>query len=174
MCETEAGTEANAEDEDEDLDVVGGVDEGGLSGYESEGFTLSEILRRKRLGKNVSERVIDTAHLPQCELSNLHRITLAFSLLEFICWLVIGFYFGLVLLRAHSSLKMTSRGCCVLVYNRSGEPVVHCDECELLRTDVSGSEFEVGAPTSEEEAERKKSQMKRASKCPLTAVLESW
>ena len=78
VCETEAGT--NAEDEEEDVDVVGGVDEGGLSGYESEGFTLSEILRRKRLGKNVSERVIDTAHLPQCEFSNLHRLPLAFSL----------------------------------------------------------------------------------------------
>ena len=47
VCETEAGTETDAEDEDEDVDVVGGVDEVGLSGYESEGFTLSEILRRK-------------------------------------------------------------------------------------------------------------------------------
>ena len=80
VCETEAGTQADAEDEDEDVDVVGGVDEVGLSGYESEGFTLSEILRRNRLGKNVSERVIDTARLPQCEFSNLHRLPLAFSL----------------------------------------------------------------------------------------------
>ena len=52
--------------------------------------------------------------------------------------------------------------------------MVHCNEPELPRTDLSGSEFEVGAPTSEEEAERKKSQMKRAPKSPLTAVLESW
>ena len=80
VCGAEAGVEADAEDEDEDVDVVGGVDEGGLSGYESEGFTLSEILRRKRLGENVSERVIDTAHLPQCEFSNLNRLPLAFSL----------------------------------------------------------------------------------------------
>ena len=72
MCETEPGTEVDAEDEDEDVDVVGGVDEVGLSGYDSEGFTLSEILRRKRLEKNVSEGVVDTAHLPQCEFSNLH------------------------------------------------------------------------------------------------------
>ena len=77
VCETEAGTEADAEDEDEDVDVVGGVDEVGLSGYESEGFTLSEILRRKRLGKKVSEGVIDAAHLPQCEFSNLHRLPLS-------------------------------------------------------------------------------------------------
>ena len=62
-----------------------------------------------------------------------------------------------------------------LVYNRSGEPAVHGDEPELPRTDVSGSEFEVGAPTSaEEEAERKKSQTERAPKSPLSAVLESW
>ena len=77
MCETEAGTEADAEDEDEDVDVVGGVDEVELSGNESEGFTLSEILRRKRLEKSVSEGVIDIAQLPQCEFSNLHRLPLA-------------------------------------------------------------------------------------------------
>ena len=77
VCETEAGTEADAEDEDEDGDVVGGVDEVGVSGYLSGGFTLSEILRRKRLGKKVSEGVIDAAHLPQCEFSNLHQLSLA-------------------------------------------------------------------------------------------------
>ena len=63
VCETEAGTEADVEDEDEDVDVVGGVDEVRVSGYESEGFTLSEILRRKRLEKRMSEGVVDTAHL---------------------------------------------------------------------------------------------------------------
>ena len=77
VCETEAGTEADVEDEDEDIDIVGGVDEVGASGYESEGFRLSEILRRKRLEKKVSGGVIDTAHLPQCEFSNLHRLPLA-------------------------------------------------------------------------------------------------
>ena len=52
--------------------------------------------------------------------------------------------------------------------------MVQANEPELPRTDVSGSEFEVGSPTSEEEAERKKSLTERASKSPLTAVLESW
>ena len=52
--------------------------------------------------------------------------------------------------------------------------MVPCGEPELPRADVSGSEFEVGAPTSEEEVEKKKSQVKRAPKSPLTAVLESW
>ena len=64
VCETEVGTEADVEDEDEDVDVVSGVDEVGVSGFDSEGFTLSEILRRKRLEKNASEGVVDTAHLP--------------------------------------------------------------------------------------------------------------
>ena len=32
VCETEAGTEADVEDEDEDVDVVGGMDEVGVSG----------------------------------------------------------------------------------------------------------------------------------------------
>ena len=77
VCETEAGTEADVEDEDEDVDVVGGVAEVGVSGYESEGFTLSEILRRKRLEKKVSEGVVDTAHLSQWEFSNLHQLPLA-------------------------------------------------------------------------------------------------
>ena len=67
--------------EDEDIDVVGGLDEVGISGYESEGFTLSEILRRKRLSKkNVSEGVVDTNHLPQCEFLILHYLRLALLL----------------------------------------------------------------------------------------------
>ena len=77
VCETVVGTEADVEGEDEDVDVVGGVDEVGVSGYESEGLTLSEILRRKRREKNVSKGVFDTAHLPQCEFSNLYRLPLA-------------------------------------------------------------------------------------------------
>ena len=79
VCETEAGTEAGVQDKDEDVDVVGALDEIGVSGYESEGFTLSEILRRKRLEKKVSEGVVDTAHLPQYEFSNLHQLPLAFA-----------------------------------------------------------------------------------------------
>ena len=98
VCATEAGTEDDSEDEDEDLDVVGGVDEVGVSGYESEGFTLSEILRRKRLEKKVSEGVVDTAHLPQCEFSNIHYLPLAL-LLEFFCWPVMK-SIGLVMLPA--------------------------------------------------------------------------
>ena len=92
VCETEAGKDADVEDEDEDVDVVGGVDEVGVSGYESEGFTLSEILRRKRLAnKNVSEGVVDNAFLAKCEISNLYHLSLAF-LLDFLCWPVIEFY----------------------------------------------------------------------------------
>ena len=91
VCETEAGTESDVADEDEDVDFVGGVDQVGVSGYESEGFTLSEIHRRKRLEKKVSEGVVDTAHLPQCEFSNFHQLELAL-LIEFLCWPVNEFY----------------------------------------------------------------------------------
>ena len=52
--------------------------------------------------------------------------------------------------------------------------MVRPDKPGLPRTDVSGSEFEVDAPTSEEEVIKKKSQTKRVSKSPLTAVLEIW
>ena len=92
LCETEAGTEANVEDEYEEVDVVVGVDVVGVSGYESEAFTLSEILRRKRLAKkNAFGGVVNTTHLPQCEFSNLQHLPLTF-LLKFLCWRVIEFY----------------------------------------------------------------------------------
>ena len=52
--------------------------------------------------------------------------------------------------------------------------MVDSKEPGLPRTDVSASEFEVGALTSEEEIERKKSRTKRAPTSGLTAVLESW
>ena len=99
VCETEVGTEVDVEDEDEDVDVVGGVDAVGVSGYESEGLTLSEILRRKRLQKNVSEGVFDTAHLLQCEFPNLHKLPLAL-LLDFRCWPVNEFYLASYAARA--------------------------------------------------------------------------
>ena len=102
VCEAEAGTEADVEDEDEDVDVVGGVDKVASTrtvtllvastGYESEVFTLSEILRRKRLDKKkVSDGVVDTTHLPQCEFSNLQHLPITF-LLEFLCWSGTEFY----------------------------------------------------------------------------------
>ena len=43
VYETEAGTDGDVEDED--VDVVGGIDEAGVPGYESAGFALSEIFR---------------------------------------------------------------------------------------------------------------------------------
>ena len=101
VCETEAGTEADVADKDENVDVVGGVDRVGVSGYESEGFTLSEILRRKRLEKKVSEGVVDTTHLPQCECSNLHLLLLAL-LLELLCRPVIEFYWASYAARAET------------------------------------------------------------------------
>ena len=52
--------------------------------------------------------------------------------------------------------------------------MIQANEPGLPRTDMAGSEFEVGAPTSEEEGERKKSRMRRAAKRLLTAVLEIW
>ena len=51
--------------------------------------------------------------------------------------------------------------------------MVHSNEPGLPRIDVSGSEFRVGAVTSKEKAEKKKSCSKRALKSPRTLVLES-
>ena len=99
VTDTEAGTELDVEDEDEDVDVVGGVDKVGVSGYESERFTLSEILRRKRLAKKiVAEGVVDTAQLSQCEVSHLHHLPLP-MLLEIFAGQSLNFI-RLVVLRA--------------------------------------------------------------------------
>ena len=68
VCETKAGTEVDVEDED--VDVVGGVADVGVSRYESEGFTLSEILCRRRLSIRT---VAHASHLPQCKFSNLQK-----------------------------------------------------------------------------------------------------
>ena len=66
VSETETGTEVKVKDED--IHVVSGNADVGVSGYESEGFTPSKFLRRKRLSKGrKSEGVVDTSHLPQCE-----------------------------------------------------------------------------------------------------------
>ena len=71
-------------------------------------------------------------------------------------------------------MNVTSWSCCVLVCNHSEDPVVLSIEPGLPRTDMFSCEFEVGAPTSEEEAAKMKSRSKRAPKNLLTAVLESW
>ena len=88
VCETEAGTEADADD----VDVVGGMDEVGVSGYKSEVFTLSKILRRKTLSyRRVSEDVADTSHGPHCEFSNFQQLPSIF-LFESLCWPVNQFH----------------------------------------------------------------------------------
>ena len=90
------------EDEDEDVDVVGSVDEVGVSGYESDGFTLSEVLRRKKVAKkNVSEGVFETAHLPQCEFSNFQPLLIPF-LIELLCWPVTEFFLASCAARAET------------------------------------------------------------------------
>ena len=81
-------------------------------------------------------------------------------------------------------MKITSWGCCVLVYDSPRETLVHPIEPNFPWTDASGSEVGVVAPTSEEELEnnikkkRKKKKLKRkterAVKTPLTVVLENW
>ena len=75
VCETEAGTKADVEDEDDD--IVGGVPYVGVSGYESGRFTLSEIFHRKGFAReNLFEGVVDTSQLPQCEFSNFLSLPL--------------------------------------------------------------------------------------------------
>ena len=87
VSETEPGMEVDVEDEDGYINAC--VADVGVSGYECEGFTLSEILRRKRLSKrSASEGVADIFLLPQREFANLQNLPLCL-LLENPCWPVI-------------------------------------------------------------------------------------
>ena len=61
----------------------------------------------------------------------------------------------------------------VLVYDASEEPVVRPNELPISGTDLSGSEFEVAAPTFEEEFEKTRKKTCTV-KSPLTAVAENW
>ena len=71
----------NADIEGEDVDVVCGAPALAISGFESQGFIFSEIVRRKRLdGQTLSEVVVDTARPPQYEFSNLQNLPLTFHL----------------------------------------------------------------------------------------------
>ena len=57
------------------------VEDLAISGFESEGFTFSEIFHGKRLERQtLSEGVFDTARLPQCEFSNLQHLRLTFHI----------------------------------------------------------------------------------------------
>ena len=74
----DAGREADIEGED--VDVVCGAPALAISGFGSQGFTFSEIVRLKGLeGQTLSEAVVDTARPPQCEFSNLQKIPLPVS-----------------------------------------------------------------------------------------------
>ena len=73
VCETEAGTEADVEDEDEDVDVVGGVDEVGVSGYES----LDTSLRDSRSQKSCVTKDWQKRMCPRVSLTPLtfHKVS---------------------------------------------------------------------------------------------------
>ena len=67
----ETGEDAEREThmEGEVVDVVCGAPALAISGFELQGFSFSEIFRRKRLERQtLSEGVIDTARIPQCEV----------------------------------------------------------------------------------------------------------
>ena len=61
----DAGREADIEGED--VVVVCGAPELAISGFESQGFIFSEIVRRKGLERQIlSDGVVDAARPPQC------------------------------------------------------------------------------------------------------------
>ena len=61
-----------ADSEDERVEIVGCAPPLTQRGFQSELFTFSKIVRRKRLeGQTVSERIIDTSMLPQRDYFNL-------------------------------------------------------------------------------------------------------
>ena len=89
VVDEEAATEADIEDED--VDVFCGALALAISGFESKGFTFSEVVRKKRLqGQSVSGRVVDTSRLRQCEFSNTQNIPVTFYFLNLLASLSIN------------------------------------------------------------------------------------
>ena len=52
---------------------------------------------------------------------------------------------------ARLNMKVASWGYCVLVFDSSGEPATHPGENAVVVPDLSGSEFEVGRPSSHDD-----------------------
>ena len=50
---------------------------------------------------------------------------------------------------------MASWGCCVLVYDSSGDPAGHPECSPVILSEPCGSEFEVGGATSENEVRKR-------------------
>ena len=48
-------------------------------------------------------------------------------------------------------MKVASWAICVLVFDSSGEPETHLGESAVVVPDLSGSEFEVGRPSSHDD-----------------------
>ena len=63
--------ETHVENEDDNVDVVGGAAALAISVFGSESYIFSDVVRRKRLEAQIlSEHVVDTTHLPQHEFQN--------------------------------------------------------------------------------------------------------
>ena len=75
VCEMEPCTKADIVQED--IDVVGSAPVWAVFGFESEVFSFSEIVRRKGLiGPTLTDGVVSTSQLAQCEFSNLQILPL--------------------------------------------------------------------------------------------------
>ena len=103
----------------------------------------------------------------QNDFSSLHHIPLKFQL-DFFRWIVTEICQASSAARA--KIWVFFWACCTLLHDFSGEPVVGSDNPGTSGTDISDSEFEVAAPTSNEDVGKKK----RVLNSPLTAVVGSW
>ena len=126
----DAGTGADIEGED--ADVVCGAPALAISKFELQGFIFSETFREKDWRDRLCLRVL----LTPLDLRNVNfQIFIPHWLL--VCWnnkVAIHIFHKLVN-SAHFSMKMTSWGDFVLVYNRSGEPFVRPDISRTSRID---------------------------------------
>ena len=71
-------------------------------------------------------------------------------------------------------MKMTSWSCCVLIYDRTGEPVVHSNEPGLPRQMCLVQSLRLARRLQKQTLREKRVGQNELQKNPLTAVLESW
>ena len=133
--------EGETDDNDSFVDIMSGIT--AVGDAESEGWTFADSLARANLSVGtLAEGVVDTSRLPTRESSFFIPHSL------WLCWnnMVATHIFRMLVFSARPFMKKASWGCCVLVFDSSGEPAVHPDISDSCARVVPGLSSRLGAP----------------------------
>ena len=108
-----------------------------MGGAESEGWTFADALARANLSMETLAEGEFSFFIPHWLL---------------VCWntMVATHIFHKLLISARFFMKKASWGCCVSVFDSSGEPAGHPEFSDSCAPGCSGTEFEVGSTSCED------------------------